>query len=349
MFRPVCCRYRVGEGSWKFIDSPVFCTLRKLPTSPGMKNPWKRMKPIEIVKDLFFFERGYLNANHFVYRSAKPILIDTGYLSDFDQTADLINQLGVHLPDVSLIIGTHCHCDHVGGHKKIQDLSGCDIALHKIGKYFIDTQNDWATWWQYFSQEAAFFDCTLTLNDGDVVAVGPHEFTIIHTPGHAADGMVLYNRHNKLLISADTLWRHDMALLNLRIEGSAAPFQMLESLERLEALDVSMVYPGHGPPFSDMKKAVVKTRNRLTHFLNHREQMGLDLIKKMIVYILMMKKNIIVDSFFDDLIQTYWYKETIDLYFNGDYGSIYDTVMKDFKKRGIVIIRGGYLMTTIKP
>jgi len=35
---------------------------------------------IEIMKDLFFVERGYLNGNHFVYRGTKPVLIDTGYL-----------------------------------------------------------------------------------------------------------------------------------------------------------------------------------------------------------------------------------------------------------------------------
>ena len=40
------------------------------------------MNAIEIMKNLFFIERGYLNANHFVYRSEKPVLIDTGYASD---------------------------------------------------------------------------------------------------------------------------------------------------------------------------------------------------------------------------------------------------------------------------
>lgn len=307
------------------------------------------MQPVEIIKDLYFIERGFLNGNHFVYRSQNPILIDTAYAAGFDETAALIAQLDVNLSAVQLIISTHCHCDHIGGNKRIQDQSGCDIALHKIGKYFIDARDDWATWWKYYNQEAEFFEGTLALNDGDLLSIGPHEFRVIHTPGHAAEGIVLYNRIEKLLISSDTLWKNDMAVMTLRIEGSAAPFHMLESLEKLESLDVQRVYPGHGPPFNDMQKALSKTRNRLHHFLNHRDQIGLDLLKKIMIYTIMMRKTVDSDLFFDDLMQTHWYKETVDLYFDGDYRAKYDSIMKDFSKRGIVKVKDGKISTTVKP
>ena len=248
-----------------------------------------------------------------------------------------------------LIISTHCHCDHIGGNKLIQDQSGCDIALHKIGKHFIDTRDDWATWWKYYHQAADFFDCTMALNDGDEVAIGPHEFKVMHTPGHASEGIVLYNRKEKLLISSDTLWKNDMAVMTLRIEGSAAIFNMLESLEKLEALDVRIVYPGHGPPFKDMRKALSKTRNRLNHFLNHRDQIGLDLLKKIMIYTLMMRKSVDNNSFFDDLMQTHWYKETVDLYFSGEYQARYEDIMKDFRKRGIIKEKHGKIFTIVKP
>ncbi len=307
------------------------------------------MQPVEIIKDLFFIERGFLNGNHFVFRSDKPVLIDTAYVADFDETASLIAQLHLKLSDVQLIISTHCHCDHIGGNKRIQEQSGCDIALHKIGKYFIDTRNDWATWWKYYGQEADFFNCTMALNDGDVVSIGPYEFKVIHTPGHAAEGIVLYNRKEKLLISSDTLWKNDMAVMTLRIEGSAAPIQMLESLEKLASLDVQMVYPGHGPPFKDMHRALTKARERLNHFLKHPDQMGLDLLKKIIIYTLMMRKSVEADSFYDDLMQTHWYKETVDLYFNREYRPIYEAIISDFQKRDVVKLHNGQMTTVIKP
>jgi len=46
----------------------------------------------EIMKGLFFVERGYLNGNHFLYRSEQPVLIDTGYVSDFNITEKIMRQ-----------------------------------------------------------------------------------------------------------------------------------------------------------------------------------------------------------------------------------------------------------------
>ena len=184
----------------------------------------------EILKDLFFIERGFLNGNHFVFRSDAPVLIDTAYIKGFDETEKLVTQLGVKLSDISLIISTHTHCDHIGGNHLIQQKSGCDIALHRVGKYFIDSRDDWSTWWRYYNQEAAFFNCTRSLEDGEMIALGPHEFQVIYTPGHASDGIVLYNRREKMLISSDTLWQTDMAVMTLRIEGSRALFDMQKSL-----------------------------------------------------------------------------------------------------------------------
>jgi glyoxylase-like metal-dependent hydrolase (beta-lactamase superfamily II) len=303
----------------------------------------------EILKDLFFIERGFLNGNHFVYRSDAPVLIDTAYIADFEETEKSIDRLGVNLADVSLIISTHTHCDHIGGNHRIQQKSGCDIVLHKIGKYFIDTRDDWATWWRYYNQEAQFFECTRSLEDGELITLGPHEFEVIYTPGHAADGIVLYNSRDKILISSDTLWQTDMAVMTLRVEGSRALFHMQESLQRIEELDVQTVYPGHGKPFQDMQKAIARSKKRIDNFLKHPQAIGEDVLKKIIVYTLMMKKNVPADAFFGYLMDTYWFKETVDLYFMGRYEAKYKEVLNSFLRRGIVKIENGNLFTTVKP
>ncbi len=82
---------------------------------------------LEILEDLFFIERGYLNANHFVYRGDPPTLIDTGYIADFETTRRIFTDLDLDLSEVSAIVTTNCHCDHIGGNNRIQHLSGCDI------------------------------------------------------------------------------------------------------------------------------------------------------------------------------------------------------------------------------
>jgi len=303
----------------------------------------------EIMKDLFFIERGYLNANHFVYRAEHPVLIDTGYITDFNVTEKLIESLEVNLDDVRQIISTHCHCDHIGGNRMIQDRSGCDIAMHRIGKHFIDTRDDWSTWWKYYHQKAEFFNCTHALEDGDVIFIGPHEFQVIYTPGHSADGIVLYNPKEKILLSSDTLWQNDLPVITIRIEGSRALFSLKESLEKIESLDVDRVYPGHGKPFTQFKDAVSSCKRKLNQYLKHPERIGTDLLKKIMIYTLMMHLSVQADTFFDHLMETWWFKETVDLYFNKDYETKYQQILGSFLARGIVKQKGGQFFTTVRP
>jgi len=307
------------------------------------------MAAFEIMEDLFFIERGYLNANHFVYVSEESVLIDTGYRGDFNDTAKLITELGVDLADISLIINTHCHCDHIGGNKVIQDKSGCDIALHKVGKYFIDTKDDWSIWWRYYSQDGDFFRCTKMLEEEDIVSLGPHYFKVIHTPGHASDGIVLYNPEEKVLISSDSLWEYDVAAITIRVEGSTAVHSLEESLEKLAKLDVNIVYPGHGSPFTDFRGALDRSRIKVKNYLSNSQNIGNDLLKKITIYTMLMKKLIPEDSFFSWLMDTHWFKETIDLYFSSAYKAKYEEIMIDFFHRGIIKRKDGRLYTTVNP
>jgi glyoxylase-like metal-dependent hydrolase (beta-lactamase superfamily II) len=303
----------------------------------------------EIIKDLFFIERGYLNANHFVYRAKNSVLIDTGYVSDFATTEKMITSLGINLEDVRQIISTHCHCDHIGGNRIIQQRSDCDIAMHRIGKHFIDAKDDWSTWWTYYNQKADFFNCTHALEDGDTIAVGPHEFLVIYTPGHSADGIVLYHPKEKVLLSSDTLWQNDLPVITIRIEGNRALFSLKESLEKIESLDVQRVYPGHGKPFTRFKEAVSLCKNKIDLYLKHPERIGTDLLKKITIYTLMMHKTFTADIFFDHLMGTWWFKETVDLYFDKAYETKYRQIMESFLERGIINQKEGQLSTTVKP
>jgi glyoxylase-like metal-dependent hydrolase (beta-lactamase superfamily II) len=305
--------------------------------------------PIEILPRLYFFRRGYLNANHFAFRSKRPVLIDTGYLGDWQDTRAMLMGLGIDLGQTALIINTHTHCDHIGGNRTIQSLSGCDIALHPRGAAFMRTKDDRSPWWSYYHQKAAFFQPTRNLEDGDVIHVGPHVFEILHTPGHASDGLVLYNRANRILLSGDTLWEQDFPVMTLAVEGDGAIETMLTSLEKIADLDVQRVYPGHGGPFGDFRGALQHAVKRLERFLQDPDRVGWDLVKKIIVYTIMMKRRVPVDTFFDRLMQTNWYPDTIDRYFAGEYRTIYDRVMADFQNRQIIHANDHHWTTTVQP
>ena len=314
---------------------------------PTDDDPQDAAMALEILKDLFFIQRGYLNANHFALKGPAPVLIDTAYVGGIDQTRELLVGLGIGFSDVRRIVNTHCHCDHVGGNRIIQEASGCGVAMHPIGRHFIHTKDDWATWWRYYDQDADFFKCTQSLEDGEVVSIGPHEFRVIHTPGHSADGMVLYHLEDKILISSDALWEADVPVMTLRVEGSRALFSALESLDCLAALDVRMVYPGHGGPFADVAGAIARARAKIKGYLDDRRRIGTDQIKKIMIYTLLMRASMPEDRFFGRLMDTIWFRETVDLYFAGAYRKKYEEILSGFMARGIVVSTNGFLSAAV--
>ena len=99
----------------------------------------------------------------------------------------------------------------------------------------------------------------------------------------------------------------------------------------------------------NFEDAIANTRKRLASFLENKKALGNDLLKKIIVYTLMMRKSVAEETFFDRLMKTNWFPETVDLYFAGEYTARYEKVMRDFTSRGIVKAKNGRLFTTVKP
>jgi hydroxyacylglutathione hydrolase len=304
---------------------------------------------IEILPNFFFIERGYLNANHFALRAAAPVLIDTAYKRDLPATLQTLRDLKLDPVAVARIVNTHTHCDHVGGNRAIQQLSGCAVALHPLGRRFMEARDARSPWWSYYQQEADFFDATETLGDGEEIAIGPHRFQALFTPGHAADGMVLYNRVDRVLISSDTLWERDVPVMTLQIEGPQALEAMQTSLEKISGLEVAHVFPGHGPPFTDFHGALARAQAKLARYTADPTRIGWDLIKKIMIYTILMKQPVPAATFFQALMQTAWYPETVDAYLSGDYRTVYNLVLDDFIARRIVRCRGENLQTVVRP
>ena len=77
-----------------------------------------------------------------------------------------------------------------------------------------------------------------------------------HMPGHTPGLCCLYERDRRLLFSADHLLEHvsPNPLIELGADGEPAPFKPLvsyfASVERVRALPVDLVLPGHATPFT---------------------------------------------------------------------------------------------------
>ncbi len=301
-----------------------------------------------VTGNLCFIERGWLNANHFVFNGKSKVLIDTAYKKDLAHTLSLIQAAGLVPSAVDLIISTHSHCDHVGANRYIQELSGCAIAMHPTDRWHIEEKNSFATWWSYYDQEADFFTVTESLREGDTVNLDGLELEVIHTPGHAAGMIALYAPEHRFLISADAAWDGDFGAFTPRVEGLQAPTLQQQTLEKLGRLAVTTIYPGHGPVIYDALTAIDRCRQRLEKFLKEPEKMGRDQLKKLFIYCLLMKSGCGADSFYEYLMSTHWYRDTVDLYFPGRYRDVYDETVSGLLKKGLIARDGGLFKACVK-
>jgi glyoxylase-like metal-dependent hydrolase (beta-lactamase superfamily II) len=158
----------------------------------------------------------YLLTDH---QSGRTLLIDAA------NEADRI--LGeISGSEVAAIITTHGHGDHWQALHRVADVTGAPTYLHPKDAGMVPRVADYA------------------IEDGQRVAFGVAEVTLVYTPGHTPGStcVLLGDRH---LFSGDTLFPGGPGATR----GNADAFrQIMCSLrERLFVLDdATWVYPGHG-------------------------------------------------------------------------------------------------------
>ncbi|NCA93331.1 MBL fold metallo-hydrolase, partial [bacterium] len=79
------------------------------------------------------------------------------------------------------------------------------------------------------------------LKDGDVIDLGDRIIKIIHTPGHSPGHMCFWEEQRGYLFTGDLVYKDTL----FAYFPSTDPSAYLDSLEKIAALPVKRVFPGH--------------------------------------------------------------------------------------------------------
>lgn len=109
------------------------------------------------------------------------------------------------------------------------------------------------------------------LADGDVVRAGNLNITALHTPGHSSDHLAFWLATDRAIFTGDLVLGKGSSMVTYP-EGDVAAY--LRSLDRLIALDPSMLFPGHWDPVND---AVRKLEEYRAHRLDREAQVRAEL------------------------------------------------------------------------
>ncbi|MFC1906128.1 MBL fold metallo-hydrolase [Chloroflexota bacterium] len=238
------------------------------------------------------------NTNVYLIRGENGCtLVDAGWPNQEALDA-LINELsiiGLKLQDITSIVITHDHRDHLGLASRIRKLSNAQIIMHDTEAYYIKEERrrivsqTWKSWLlaNGVPEEDALilrnrdwggdgFDWRVepdrTIQDGDMLPICCGNIEVIWTPGHCLEHICLYDRTRKALFSGD----HVLPIITPHVgsdpHSTTNPLNnYIKSLKRIEHLDVDLVLPSHEHVYRNLGE-------RVQQIFEHHEQRIEDLL-----------------------------------------------------------------------
>jgi glyoxylase-like metal-dependent hydrolase (beta-lactamase superfamily II) len=251
------------------------------------------MRPPTFPPQLHVFVRDWLSSNNIVLRSRHAnVVIDSGYGRHVPLTLALVaSRQGVDGGGLAKLVNTHCHSDHIGGNAALARAYGCPIAVPAGEAPLVEAWDTTALWLDYTGQFAERFAVGEILQPGSAHVWGDLEWRAIAAPGHDMGALVFFNPEHGILISGDALWENGYGLvMPPEVEPCALPAARA-TLEMLGALDVRVVIPGHGEPFTGFAGALERAFQRTAAFEADSHRVARHALKALLSFMLLDRRQ----------------------------------------------------------
>ena len=155
------------------------------------------MKPYEIVKDIYIVGGPDITDGRdgciYLINLGELILIDTGAGWSVENIIRNIEKFGFDCKNLTKILLTHCHIDHIGGVPEIKKRFGSKIYIHKLDAPPLETGDPIltaASWYQTTFPPTPL-DVKFNLPE-EILTVGEQKIVCLHTPGHTPGSICIY-------------------------------------------------------------------------------------------------------------------------------------------------------------
>ncbi len=140
------------------------------------------------------------------------------------------------------IINTHGHFDHSADNKRLKEVTGAQLLIHRADAPMILHQSMTGGAWGIHVGNSPPPD--RYLGEGDIITFGDISLKVLHTPGHSPGGISLVT--DKIVFVGDTLFAGSIG----RTDFPGGDYEGLLRNVRKKVFtlgDDVVVYPGHGP------------------------------------------------------------------------------------------------------
>jgi glyoxylase-like metal-dependent hydrolase (beta-lactamase superfamily II) len=215
---------------------------------------------MEIVEGIHQVEG--VNGNvYLVVNEGKLILIDTGMPRSSDKILKYIHKMGRTPSDVSQIVLTHSHIDHVGSAYKLKKATNAKIAVHEEDADFVAGKKPapkpknilLSALSSVFKPTPVEPDVRLKENDraGNLI--------VVHTPGHTIGSISLLDPARKVLFVGDAITFRNGKLAGPTGQFTQDAIKAKQSIQKISMLDFDVMLSGHGDPLRPEAANKVKT------------------------------------------------------------------------------------------
>jgi glyoxylase-like metal-dependent hydrolase (beta-lactamase superfamily II) len=225
------------------------------------------MQPFEITKNIFIVGGPEITDGRdgcvYLINLGELVLIDTGAGWSVDKIVKNVEKLGFDPKNLSKVLLTHCHIDHIGGVPEIKKRFGSKIYIHKLDASPLETGDPILT-------AASWYQTTFPPTPVDVkfespqeiLRIGGEQIICLHTPGHTPGSISIYlNLNGKIILFAQDLHGPLLEEFGSNLDDWD------RSTKKLLDLDADILCEGHFGIYKSKKDAK-------DYILSYRRQYG---------------------------------------------------------------------------
>ncbi len=217
------------------------------------------MDKIKSVADGIFQIKG-TRSNIFLIVDTNLVLVDTGMPGDYEIILDSIKKIGRNPGELTHILITHAHMDHIGSLSKIKEATEAKVVANSNEVDFVGGKKKMWTMgrsgfggkifkaimffmetfvWKY---EPVIVD--ISCKGGEVIdSCGGIE--VISTPGHSLGSLSFYLKEKKALFVGDSLSTMPKLRMPLKA-GCESHGEAINSVKKISEIPIDLCFVGHG-------------------------------------------------------------------------------------------------------
>ncbi len=205
-------------------------------------------------------------------------------------------ELGITPRDLTHLLLTHVHPDHMGAASRLREASGAPVFAHRLEEPFIASRyravapllvevEKWLRHHGASDKEAVALsqvslqmlnsvqptEIDVLLEGDETLEIGGMELRTLWTSGHSPGHLCFYDPQRRFLLAGDHLLPGTTPNISQHPQSSPSPLDdFYAALHAIEQLDVALTLPGHGDPMSDHRARIAET---LAHHERRKGQM----------------------------------------------------------------------------